>query len=189
MLSGSRYTYSLSSTRENPFARVLTPPVQPADPKPAETVVLKEGTEVSLKFAQNLTSKAVVAGQPVELVLAEDLKVLDHVVIKRGARVLGTVTSGKESEKKRTRGEVPYYPSRFPAGRREQDIAPRRKGRRRKAKQRCHGCRNNLFWRLGFNRHLGRTLRYPGARAPESIRGSGHRTSGAAKPTLSFLTT
>ena len=96
----------LTVTRENPFAQVLAPPVQSADPKPAETVALKEGTEVSLKFAQNLTSKAAVAGQPVELVLAEDLKVFDHVVVKQGARVLGTVTSGKESEKKRQEAKL-----------------------------------------------------------------------------------
>ena len=91
----------LTVTRENLLARTLTPQVQSADAKPAETAVLKEGAEVSLKFAQSLTSRAAVAGQPVELVLAEDLKVQDHLVVKQGARVLGTVTSGKESEKKR----------------------------------------------------------------------------------------
>jgi hypothetical protein len=64
-------------------------------------VVLREGTEVDLKFAQKLTSKAAVVDQPVELALAEDLKVLENVVAKRGARVIGTVTAGKESEKRR----------------------------------------------------------------------------------------
>jgi hypothetical protein len=68
---------------------------------PTQTTVLREGTEVNLKFAQKLTSKAAVIDQPVELVLAEDLRVLDHTVVKRGARVLGTITAGKESEKKR----------------------------------------------------------------------------------------
>jgi hypothetical protein len=49
-----------------------------------------------------LTSKGAVVGEPVELVLADDLKVGDAIVVKKGARVLGTVLEGKESEKKKT---------------------------------------------------------------------------------------
>jgi hypothetical protein len=93
MCSPARYK-SLSS-------QVLKPPVQSTGSMPTQTIVLREGTEVNLKFAQKLTSKAAVVDQPVELVLAEDLKVLDYTVVKRGARVLGTITAGKESEKKR----------------------------------------------------------------------------------------
>ena len=44
--------------------------------------------------------------QPVELVLSDDLKVLEYIVVKRGARVLGTVTAGKESEKKREEAKL-----------------------------------------------------------------------------------
>jgi predicted DNA-binding antitoxin AbrB/MazE fold protein len=82
-------------------AQELTPPVPSDVPKPIQTIVLKEGTEVNLKFAQKLTAKGAVVDQPVELALAEDLKVLDYIVIKRGARVLGTIIAGKESEKKK----------------------------------------------------------------------------------------
>jgi tetratricopeptide (TPR) repeat protein len=42
-----------------------------------------------------------VVGEPVELVLADDLKVGDAIVVKKGARVLGTILEGRESEKKR----------------------------------------------------------------------------------------
>lgn len=63
--------------------------------------VLKEGTEVPLKFAQKLSAKSAFVGEPVELVLAQDLKVGDVTVVKQGARVLGTVVAGKESEKKK----------------------------------------------------------------------------------------
>jgi hypothetical protein len=70
-------------------------------PPPAQTVVLKEGTEINLKFAQKLSAKSAFVGEPVELVLARDLKVGDVKVVKQGARVLGTVVAGKESEKKR----------------------------------------------------------------------------------------
>jgi len=87
-------------------AQVLTPPPGPSGSKPSQTIVLREGTEVNLKFAQKLTSKGAVVGQPVELVLSDDLKVLDYVVVKRGARILGTVIAGKESEKKKTAANV-----------------------------------------------------------------------------------
>ena len=64
-------------------------------------LLLKEGTEVNLKLAQKLTAKSAVVGEPVELVLAQDLKVNGAVVVRQGARVLGTVVAGKESEKKK----------------------------------------------------------------------------------------
>ena len=70
-------------------------------PSTVQVVVLKEGTEVPLKFAQKLSSKAAYMGEPVELVLSEDIKVGDTLVVRKGARVLGTVVAGKESEKKR----------------------------------------------------------------------------------------
>ncbi len=67
----------------------------------ASSVVLKEGTEVHLKLAQELTGRAAVVGDPVELILAEDLRADGAVVVRQGSRVLGTVMEGKESEKKR----------------------------------------------------------------------------------------
>jgi hypothetical protein len=74
----------------------------PAPPQPAQKFLLKEGTEVNLKLAQKLTAKGAVVGEPVELMLAQDLKVNDAVVVRQGARVLGTVVAGKESEKKKS---------------------------------------------------------------------------------------
>ena len=70
-------------------------------PSPAHSVLLREGTEVPLKFAQKVSAKTAYVGEPVELVLAQDLKVGDTLVVRQGARVLGTVVAGKESEKKR----------------------------------------------------------------------------------------
>lgn len=86
---------------QNLSAQALTPPAPSTGPGPSQTITLREGTEVHLKFAQKLTSQGAVVDQPVELVLSDDLKVLDYTVVKRGARVLGTVIAGKESEKKR----------------------------------------------------------------------------------------
>ncbi len=73
---------------------------QPAQQSTQPKVLLREGTEVNLKLAQKLTSKTSFVGEPVELVVAEDLKVGDDVVVQRGTRVLGAVVEGKESEKK-----------------------------------------------------------------------------------------
>jgi len=95
-----------------PFAaRGLEAPAQNADstrqateptaPQLTNKVMLKEGTSVNLKLAQKLSAKGAFVGEPVELILAEDLKVGDAVVAKKGTRVLGTVVAGKESEKKR----------------------------------------------------------------------------------------
>jgi len=66
-------------------------------------LLLKQGTPVPLKLAQDVDAKYAMVGEPVELVLADDLVVYDAVVVRKGARVLGTVTAGKKKEK---RGEA-----------------------------------------------------------------------------------
>jgi hypothetical protein len=70
------------------------------------TVTLKEGAVLDLKFAQSLNSKTAVKGDLVEFVLDQDVKVGEDVVVRRGARILGRVTEGKESEKKRGAHEI-----------------------------------------------------------------------------------
>src|SRR5215469_17415123 len=64
--------------------------------------LLKAGTEIHLKLAQTMTSKTSTVGEPVEMVLAEDLKVGEDVVVRKGARVLGTVVAGKQTEKQKS---------------------------------------------------------------------------------------
>ena len=59
--------------------------------------MLKEGTDVRLKFGQELSSKTANEGDPVNLVLDEDLKVGDVVVAKAGAKALGTITHAKKA--------------------------------------------------------------------------------------------
>lgn len=65
--------------------------------KPVEKITLKEGTDVSLKFAQDLSSKTAEEDDPVNLVLAEDLKIGDVVVAKAGAKAVGTITHSKKA--------------------------------------------------------------------------------------------
>jgi hypothetical protein len=70
---------------------------QAQTPEPTTKLVLREGTDVRLKFAQELSSKTAVDDDPVNLVLDEDLKVGDVTVAKAGAKAVGTVTNAKKA--------------------------------------------------------------------------------------------
>ena len=76
-------------------APAVQPPAQPVEP--SAKLVLKEGMDVKLKFAQDLSSKTAVDDDPVNLVLDEDLKVGDVTVCKAGAKAVGTVTHAKKA--------------------------------------------------------------------------------------------
>ena len=79
----------------------------PSAPVPAAVkVVLKEGTDVKLKFADDLSSKTGTEGDLVRLVLDEDLKVGDVVVGKAGAKATGTITYAKKARMAGKAGEL-----------------------------------------------------------------------------------
>jgi hypothetical protein len=78
-----------------PGSPAVQPPALAAEP-PAK-VILKEGTDVKLKFAQDLSSKTATDDDPVNLVLDEDLKVGDVTVAKAGSKAVGTVTHAKKA--------------------------------------------------------------------------------------------
>jgi len=69
-------------------------------------VLLTEGTELTLRMAQDISSRAARPGEPIELTLAEDLKVGDAIVAKAGARALGEVVQGKRPDFWGEAGEV-----------------------------------------------------------------------------------
>jgi hypothetical protein len=69
-------------------------------------VTVKDGTDVQLKFAQDLSSKVAAEGDPVNLVLDQDLKVGDIVVIKAGAKAVGTITHSKKAGMMGKAGEL-----------------------------------------------------------------------------------
>lgn len=92
------------STQAPPAAQSSAAPQQPAE-APAKLVV-KEGTDVKLKFAQDLSSKTAAEDDPVNLVLDEDLKVGDVVVAKAGAKAVGTVTHVKKAGMMGKAGEL-----------------------------------------------------------------------------------
>jgi hypothetical protein len=55
--------------------------------------VLREGTEIKLKFAQNVTSRVTRPGQMIEFVVAEPVVVDGVTLIKQGARSIGYVAN------------------------------------------------------------------------------------------------
>lgn len=95
------FSFLVVAQEASPPQEKEKPTQQASEQTTPQKLLLKEGTEVNLKLAQKLSAKSAFVGEPVELVLAKDLKVGDAVVVKQGARVLGTVVAGKESEKKR----------------------------------------------------------------------------------------
>ena len=86
-------TQAAQPAAQNP--PVVQSPAQSTEP-PAK-ITLKEGTDVKLKFAQDLSSKTATDDDPVNLVLDEDLKVGDVTVAKAGAKALGTITHAKKA--------------------------------------------------------------------------------------------
>jgi hypothetical protein len=79
-------------------AAPATPPA-PAAPPAATTapLILRDGTDVPLKFAQDISSKTAAEGDSVTFVLDSDLKVGDVVVAKAGCRAVGEVTKASKS--------------------------------------------------------------------------------------------
>src|SRR3984893_1955887 len=73
-----------------------TPPTDAVAP-PVTPLVLNEGTDVPLVFAAAISSKTSVDDDTVNLTLAEDLKVGDVVVVKKGAPAVATVTNAKKA--------------------------------------------------------------------------------------------
>lgn len=78
-------------------------PAMPAAPAPAAAtisagkLVLKEGTEVKLKFLDDLSSKTAIEGDPVSLELDEPLKVGDVILVRPGAKAVGQITNAKKA--------------------------------------------------------------------------------------------
>lgn len=76
---------------------------QPPQTSPAEnsavprSVVMPEGTAVKLKLLHSLNSKTVVADDPLNFSLAEDVLVDGKIVVKAGAVAIGRVREAKSA--------------------------------------------------------------------------------------------
>lgn len=85
-----------------PVVPVVVAPVKAvvavvAVPDAAGKYMLREGTDVNLTFAQEVSSKTSSDGDPVALILADDLVVGNVVVAKAGSHAFGEVTNAKKS--------------------------------------------------------------------------------------------
>lgn len=86
--------------QEPAAAPVAAPPqaeAVAAKPEEPGKYKLSEGTEVSLQFAQDLSSATAMEGDPVLLTLTEDVRVGGVVVAKAGAKAFGEVTKAQKS--------------------------------------------------------------------------------------------
>jgi hypothetical protein len=77
-----------------------------AGPDAAGRYMLREGEDVNLTFAQDLSSKTSSEGDPVELTLVDDLKVGSVVVAKAGSHAMGEVTKAEKSGMMGKAGEL-----------------------------------------------------------------------------------
>lgn len=71
-----------------------------------EKLILKDGSDVHLKFSEAISSKTATEGDPINLVLDEDLKVGGVIVAKAGAKAVGTVTHAKKAGMMGKAGEL-----------------------------------------------------------------------------------
>ena len=68
--------------------------------------MLREGEDVNLQFSDDLSSKTASEGDPVELILTDDLKVGTVVVARAGAHAFGEVTKAEKSGMMGKAGEL-----------------------------------------------------------------------------------
>jgi len=88
-------------------APVLAVPLSDAlKPDLSGKYMLHEGTDVNLRFTQDLSSKTASDGDPVTLTLVDDLKVGDVVVAKAGSHAIGEVTNSRKSGMMGKAGEL-----------------------------------------------------------------------------------
>lgn len=66
-------------------------------PASSGRVVIRDGTDVKLKFIDALSSKTAHVGDPVTLELAEDLTVNGTTVVRQGAKATGEITAAKKA--------------------------------------------------------------------------------------------
>ncbi len=94
----------------SPIASAISPttlvPANPNAPDASGRYMLRDGTDVNLQFAQDLSSKTASEGDPVTLTLVDDLKVGNIVVAKAGDKAIGEVTKAEKSGMMGKAGEL-----------------------------------------------------------------------------------
>jgi hypothetical protein len=91
---------AISTPVPTPASPVTPPPAATASPTAPDAsgkYMLRDGTDVNLQFAEDLSSKTASEGDPVTLTLVDDLKVGNIVVAKAGDKAIGEVTKAEKS--------------------------------------------------------------------------------------------
>lgn len=89
-----------------PVKATTTEPASATASASTEKLILKDGSDVKLKFAEAISSKTATEGDSVNLVLDEDLKIGNVVVAKAGSKAVGTVTHAKKAGMMGKAGEL-----------------------------------------------------------------------------------
>jgi hypothetical protein len=89
-----------------PAPAMVTPAPVNSAPDADGKYKLRDGDDVALQFAQDLSSKTSTDGDSVALVLAEDLKVGSVVVARAGAKAVGEVTNAHRAGMMGKAGEL-----------------------------------------------------------------------------------
>ncbi len=91
-------------------------PSPSAAPSDTEKILLARGTAVPLVFASDVSSKTAEIGDKISLRLADDLKVGDVVVAKKGSSAVATVTEVDKTGMGGMPGEVAFQVNSLQAG-------------------------------------------------------------------------
>jgi hypothetical protein len=106
--ASATYTVNQTTTASSPPAQELTSVASaPAVPLPGNRM-LPQGTPVRLVFASDLSSKKADVGDKIPLTLADDLKVGDVVLVKKGAPAVATVTDADGTHILGVPGEIAF---------------------------------------------------------------------------------
>ncbi|MGH9742927.1 MAG: hypothetical protein ACRD51_11315, partial [Candidatus Acidiferrum sp.] len=97
MLKAEAAKKKTAATPPSPAPSTAPPAAAPPSDPHAGKYLLKEGTEVPLKFATDESSRYASEGDKAELTLLSDIKVGDVVVVKQGAKAIAVVTHAKKS--------------------------------------------------------------------------------------------
>lgn len=106
--SGAAFGQQPQTAAAEPAKATAAEPASPpaAAAASSDKLVLKDGSDVHLKFAEAVSSKTATEGDTISLLLDEDLKVGDVVVAKAGSKAVGTVTHAKKAGMMGKAGEL-----------------------------------------------------------------------------------
>ena len=106
-LSFSSAVFGQQAQPSSTEAATATPAAPASAPAAAtDKLVLKDGSDVHLKFAESVSSKTATEGDTINLLLDEDLKIGNVVVAKAGTKAVGTVTHAKKAGMMGKAGEL-----------------------------------------------------------------------------------